>query len=120
MVMTTWSVTITHCGGVEIFSGSAPTWGAARTAALAAARECHRHGAVTPGRCYTLHIEGQALAIIAAGVDESGEPAHADVAQLLDSLDTPPVPPSLDPTALLSCSQPAPLSGRQSGPNAGA
>ncbi|WP_301150471.1 hypothetical protein [Mycobacterium simiae] len=94
--MTTWSVTSSHPGGVEICTGTTTTTAQARADALAAARARHTHRNIAGACRYTLHINGQCTAIIATAQQPGDDVDHGQLDELLDRLDATPVPAELD------------------------
>lgn len=97
--MTTWSVTSSHPGGVEICAGAATTAAQACAQALGAVRARHAHRTIAGACRYTLHIDGHCTAIIAATAQQSGgDVDHGQLDELLDRLDATPMPAELDTT----------------------
>lgn len=95
--MTTWSVTSSHPGGVEICTGTATTTAQARAAALAATRARHAHLNIADACRYTLHIDGQCTAIFATAAQQPGVDVDREqLDELLDRLDATPMPAELD------------------------
>lgn len=107
--MTTWSLTSTCPGGVEICTGLAATEAQARAAALAATRARHDQRGDSGGCRHTLHIHGRLTAIVAAGSHEDVVLLHREVGELLDRLDVTPVPWELDVAAYLTTGDPVRL-----------
>jgi hypothetical protein len=98
--MATWTVTITDPTRSKITSGIAPDEPSARSAGAAAARAHARRTARDrlPLCRYTIVVNGEIAAIVATGVDESGQPAHAEAADLVADLYWAPVPDLADAT----------------------
>lgn len=95
--MVTWNVMLTHSVGLEMYdTGSESTAAGACAAAIAAVQECHERLPGIEGCRYTIEVDGALVAIIATGVEESGAPAHHEVAELLSSLGAAPTPPALN------------------------
>lgn len=98
--MTTWSLTSSHPGDVQICTGTATTTAQARADALAAVRARHAHLKIAGACRYTLHIDGQCTAIIATTAQQPGDdvdPGQLD--ELLDRLDVTPMPAEPDTAA---------------------
>jgi hypothetical protein len=98
--MATWTVTITDPTGSKITSGMAADEPAARSAGGDAARAHARRAARDrrPLCRYTIVVNGEIAAIVATGVDEGGQPAHAEAAALVADLYWASVPVLADAT----------------------
>lgn len=95
--MTTWSLTSSHPGDVQICTGTATTTAQARAAALAATRARHAHLNVAGACRYTLHIDGQCTAIIATTAQQLGDDVDPEqLDELFDRLGATPMPAELD------------------------
>lgn len=94
--MTTWSVTSSHPGGVEICTGTTTTAAEARTAALAATRARHAHLGIAGACRHTLRIDGRCTAIVATAHQPGYDVEQFD--ELLARPDATPMPAELDTT----------------------